>query len=98
MFAPYPPDVDWFFYLQGVLDNGTNVELIRDGNLFRWEYQAEESVPFQRPKDVALTLKNHRWLKYFEVALAHNGRYDRSLLFAFFLFSLLFFFFLPFPQ
>jgi len=65
MFSPRPPDVHWWYNIEGRLANGTKVELWDHGavfthvpNPFSWEKP--------NPKNFVVSFKNHRWFKYYE--------------------------------
>lgn len=63
MFSPAPPAEGWYYLIEADLESGQKAELIANGGLFTWEtspYTAE------KPQQVANSLKNHRWFKYFE--------------------------------
>ena len=57
MFAPFPAKDDGWYVIPGRLKNGRQVDLQRGGQQITWD----------KPKHVALTIKNHRWRKFFEL-------------------------------
>jgi predicted DCC family thiol-disulfide oxidoreductase YuxK len=54
MFAPYPLLDDGWYVIPGVLGNGKNVDLFRDG----------AQIMYEKPSDVSALYKNQRWQKY----------------------------------
>jgi len=80
MFAPRPPNIDWWFVLEASLSDGSNIDLWGNGGLFNWEGRP---LAFDKG-DVVSGYKRHRWFKYFEryanhqsnnVIRLHFGRY-----------------------
>lgn len=67
MFAPSPPYVQWWYNIEGKLDNGTQVELFNKGALFT---HVPNEFSWEKPSvsngDFKISFKNHRWFKYFE--------------------------------
>lgn len=57
MFAPFPAKDDGWYVVPGLLKNGRQVDLNRGGAAVDW----------QKPKYIALTIKNHRWRKFYEL-------------------------------
>ena len=57
MFAPFPAKDDGWYVIPGRLKNGRQIDLQRGGQEINWE----------KPKYIALTIKNHRWRKFFEL-------------------------------
>lgn len=84
MFAPYPPNVEWYYVIQAELDNGTEVELFNNegtpiqlanlvsfhSGLFRWE--ATYPFTWNKPNPFWKSYKNHRWFKYYENGLNNH--------------------------
>lgn len=56
LFAPFPAKDDGWYVIPATLRNGRRVDLIRDGAEIDW----------QKPKSIALTIKNNRWRKFLE--------------------------------
>ncbi len=56
MFAPFPAKDDGWYLIPARLKNGTRVDLYTG-----------RAVDWIKPKYISLTIKNHRWRKYFEV-------------------------------
>jgi len=56
MFAPFPAKDDGWYVIPARLKNGRRVDLYSGRN-----------VDWSKPKYIALTIKNHRWRKFFEV-------------------------------
>jgi len=65
MFSPRPPDVLWWYNFEATLDNGTKVDLFRDGG---WLSHEPSPFTFDKPdpSNFVYGFKNHRWFKYFE--------------------------------
>jgi hypothetical protein len=57
MFAPFPAKDDGWYVIPGQLKNGRQIDLQRGGLEIGWD----------KPKHIALTIKNHRWRKFFEL-------------------------------
>jgi len=57
MFAPFPAKDDGWYAVPGRLKNGRQIDLQRGAMEIHWE----------KPKYIALTIKNHRWRKFFEL-------------------------------
>jgi len=57
MFAPFPAKDDGWYVIPGSLKNGRRVDLNRAGAEIDW----------RKPKYISLTIKNHRWRKFFEL-------------------------------
>lgn len=64
MFAPRPPDLHWWYNMEATLDNGTMAELSANGAFYDQEYNIPHT--WDKPDPFYVTLKNHRWFKYFE--------------------------------
>jgi len=63
MFSPRPPNVQWYYNIEGELDNGTKVELWGHEGMTRWELHPHT---WDKPDPLWLSFKNHRWFKYYE--------------------------------
>ncbi len=64
MFSPRPPNVQWYYIIEGELDNGTAMELFRDEGMFKWEPNIP--IVWDKPDPYYKSFKNHRWFKYYE--------------------------------
>ncbi|PSN13512.1 hypothetical protein C7271_22460 [filamentous cyanobacterium CCP5] len=66
MFAPYPMTEDGWYVIPGILKNGTEVDLFRQGKKVIW----------QKPDLVSKTYGNDRWRKYMlNIWLRDNADY-----------------------
>lgn len=54
MFSPFPLKEDGWYVMQGLLANGSEVDLFREGTAVTWE----------KPTDIASMYSNERWRKY----------------------------------
>jgi len=78
MFAPRPPDVMWWYNIEGELHDGRSAELSYDGALFSFVPLIPHT--FDKPKSVHYSLGNHRWFKLFENGLnSHEHREELRL-------------------
>jgi hypothetical protein len=78
MFAPRPPDVMWWYNIEGDLHDGRKAEVSNDGALFTFEPNLPHS--FDKPYSVHVSMGNHRWFKLFENGLnAHEYREELRL-------------------
>jgi Vitamin K-dependent gamma-carboxylase len=57
MFAPFPAKDDGWYVIPARLKNGRQIDLYRNGAMVDWS----------KPKYISLTIKNHRWRKFFEL-------------------------------
>jgi len=64
MFSPHPPKSNWWYTIEGKLDDDTKVEIWKDG-LTKWEARKE---PFnqKKPEDLGAAIGNHKWVKLYE--------------------------------
>lgn len=64
MFSPGPPRINWWYTIEGVQDDGTRIEIWRNG-LEKWKGNpAPYSVA--KPDNLGEVIGNHRWIKYYE--------------------------------
>jgi len=78
MFAPRPPDVMWWYNIEGELHDGRKAEVSNDGALFTFEPNIPHS--FDKPQSVHNSMGNHRWFKLFENGLnSHDYKEDLRL-------------------
>lgn len=78
MFAPRPPDVMWWYNIEGELHDGRKAELSYDGALFSFVPNIPHT--FDKPHSVHYSLGNHRWFKLFENGLnSHEYREELRL-------------------
>jgi len=63
MFSPKPPNILWYYVIEGELDNGQKVELWRHGGLLHWQ---SVEMTWAKPDVLWPSFKNHRWFKYYE--------------------------------
>ena len=64
MFAPRPPDTDFWYVFEANLTSGAITELWRDEGLFHWR---GGTLRWDMPTPLHRSIGNHRWYKYFEV-------------------------------
>lgn len=64
MFSPGPPRINWWYTIEGALDDGTKVELWLNG-LQKWE-AVHEPYSVAKPTNLGEVTGNHRWVKYYE--------------------------------
>jgi len=64
MFSPGPPKMNWWYTIEGLLDDESRVEIWRDG-LLKWQPTV---APFSvsKPESLGKVIGNHRWVKYYE--------------------------------
>lgn len=78
MFAPRPPDVMWWYNIEGELHDGRKAEISYDGALFTFEPNFPHT--FDKPQSVHASMGNHRWFKLFENGLnSHEYREELRL-------------------
>jgi len=78
MFAPRPPDVMWWYNIEGDLHDGRKAEVSNDGALFTFEPNIPHT--FDKPQSVHNSMGNHRWFKLFENGLnSHEHKEDLRL-------------------
>eukprot|EP01114_Cavostelium_apophysatum_P015239 TRINITY_DN410_c0_g1_i8.p2 TRINITY_DN410_c0_g1~~TRINITY_DN410_c0_g1_i8.p2 ORF type:complete len:148 (-),score=31.45 TRINITY_DN410_c0_g1_i8:10-453(-) len=63
MFSPRPPNVWWWYNIEAELENGSIVEMWKNGAIFTLE---PNTFDWERPDPIYPSFKNHRWFKYFE--------------------------------
>jgi hypothetical protein len=63
MFSPRPPSIQWYYIIEGELDNGKPVELFRNEGMFNFE---GSPMSWEKPDPFYKSFKNHRWFKYYE--------------------------------
>eukprot|EP01103_Thecamoeba_quadrilineata_P007669 TRINITY_DN17514_c0_g1_i1.p1 TRINITY_DN17514_c0_g1~~TRINITY_DN17514_c0_g1_i1.p1 ORF type:complete len:678 (-),score=89.46 TRINITY_DN17514_c0_g1_i1:98-2131(-) len=66
MFAPRPPTADFWYMMIGQRYDGNEIEFFSDGGLYSWQ---PTQVRWEKPKDMLVSYRNHRWVKYFENGL-----------------------------
>lgn len=64
MFSPHPPKMNWWYTVEGVLDDGRKAEIWLNG-LQKWE-PAIEPYSVDKPTNVGKVVGNHRWIKFYE--------------------------------
>jgi len=75
MFSPRPPNTQWFYVIDGELDNGTSVELFKNEGMFRWE--PTPGPNWDKPDPFYKSFKNHRWFKYYENGINTHTNNDQ---------------------
>jgi hypothetical protein len=63
MFAPQPPAAYAWHVVKGVLENGKEVELVKDSALFTWK--PNDPFTWDKPQSDLMTRKNGKWSGYF---------------------------------
>lgn len=64
MFSPGPPRINWWYTIEGTKEDGTRIEIWRNG-LENWVGTA---APYSvaKPENLGDVVGNHRWVKYYE--------------------------------
>ena len=63
MFSPRPPNVQWYYVIEGELENGKHVGIWNNGGMFKFEPM---EVEWERPQPFSSSMGNHRWFKFYE--------------------------------
>lgn len=63
LFAPYPPDTDYWLAIRGISPTAREFEIFRNGGLFTWH---ESALSWEQPARFSTGFYNHRWVKYWE--------------------------------
>eukprot|EP00026_Physarum_polycephalum_P005780 Phypoly_transcript_05818.p1 GENE.Phypoly_transcript_05818~~Phypoly_transcript_05818.p1 ORF type:complete len:625 (+),score=40.45 Phypoly_transcript_05818:215-1876(+) len=65
MFSPHPPKSNWWYTIEGVQDDGTKIEIWRQGHLTNW-VGVKEPYETKEPENLGSVIGNHRWVKFYE--------------------------------
>eukprot|EP01119_Soliformovum_irregulare_P015683 TRINITY_DN4446_c0_g2_i1.p1 TRINITY_DN4446_c0_g2~~TRINITY_DN4446_c0_g2_i1.p1 ORF type:complete len:312 (-),score=68.61 TRINITY_DN4446_c0_g2_i1:381-1190(-) len=77
MFSPSPPYSQWYYDFKGVMQDGSPVDLWKNGALHTGIPNFDVSPG--RPDPFPITFKNHRWFKYFEKGLNSKDHQEEVL-------------------
>jgi hypothetical protein len=70
MFAPRPPNIHWWYIIQGWLVDGTELELHRNRGMWNWEGNPLDN--WDKPSPFYPSYGNHRWFKFYEQMNSHQ--------------------------
>jgi hypothetical protein len=69
MFSPRPPNINWWYIIQGWLVNGSEIEIHRNRGMWNWEGNPLDN--WDKPKPFYPSYGNHRWFKFYEQMNSH---------------------------
>jgi len=65
MFSPRPPTNHWYYVMVGTLDDASEIDVWKNESIFHWH--GYRPVTFDKPDPFHLTVKSHRWFKFYEM-------------------------------